>query len=83
MPRSAVFYLSLVPLLPILLYLVLPAQYREPYAYWSSAALNTAGQGGHSGDGSSESRVKTWRNMGYWKVHTVYSHLPRIDGGRL
>lgn len=82
MPPRSLLYLALLPLLPVLVFLVLPAQYRESYAYWSSEELNRASgasralSAGTDGPDGGESvtghvgggRVKTWRNMGYWKV---------------
>ena len=70
MPRPTLLYLALLPLLPIVVYLALPEPLRESYAYWSSDDLNAASEATfRSGSGGrAEGRVKTWRNMGYWKV---------------
>jgi hypothetical protein len=58
MIHPALIAIACLPVLLRLIPLVVPAQYLEPYAWWSSDVLNR--KNGEVGS--------TWRNMGWWEV---------------
>lgn len=69
-------YLAILPLITLALLLILPETWLESYAWWDASSLNSSSGTMSVGGGSEAMRVKTWRNMGYWKVRRSVVFFP-------